>query len=151
MFNHTCSLHTCVCAGSRRRRVHLTGFRWQGISSIPGGFSSALFRSGSVPVSLSDGDLLIGPCRSQRPGRRQEARAGQGGPGSKEIIEERIGPKDCLVDRRSSTPFPGRAGEKVKGAVLTTKPPPPLFVGQPGQVPTTPPPQSYPFPQETII
>ncbi len=22
-------------------------------------------------VSLSDGDLLIGPCRSQRPGRRQ--------------------------------------------------------------------------------
>ncbi len=30
--------------------------------------------------------------------------------------------------------------------------PPPLFLlGQPGQEPTTPPPQSYPFPQETII
>ncbi len=36
--NHTCSLHTCVCAGSRRVRVHLSGFRWQGISSTPGGF-----------------------------------------------------------------------------------------------------------------
>jgi hypothetical protein len=24
--NHTCSLHTCVCAGSRRVRVRLSGF-----------------------------------------------------------------------------------------------------------------------------
>ncbi len=30
--NHTCSLHTCVCPRSR------SGFRWQGISSPPGGF-----------------------------------------------------------------------------------------------------------------
>jgi hypothetical protein len=35
--NHTCSLHTCVCAGSRRVRIRLSGFRWQGISSTPGG------------------------------------------------------------------------------------------------------------------
>ncbi len=36
--NHTCSLHTCVCAGSRRVRVRLNGFQRQGISSTPGGF-----------------------------------------------------------------------------------------------------------------
>ncbi len=36
--NHTCSLHTCVCAGSHRVHVHLSGFRRQGISSTPGGF-----------------------------------------------------------------------------------------------------------------
>ncbi len=36
--NHTCSLHTCVCAGSHRVRVRLSGFRRQGISSTPGGF-----------------------------------------------------------------------------------------------------------------
>ncbi len=36
--NHTCSLHTCVCAGSRGVRVRLSGFRRQGISSTPGGF-----------------------------------------------------------------------------------------------------------------
>ncbi len=36
--NHTCSLHTCVCAGSRRVRVRLSGFRRQGISLTPGGF-----------------------------------------------------------------------------------------------------------------
>ncbi len=49
MFNHTCSLHTCVCTGSRRRRVRLSGFPRQGISSATGGFSSTLFRSRSVP------------------------------------------------------------------------------------------------------
>ena len=37
VFNHTCSLHTCVCAGSRRVRVRLSGFQRQGISSTPGG------------------------------------------------------------------------------------------------------------------
>jgi hypothetical protein len=36
--NHTCSIHTCVCAGSRRVGVRLSGFRRQGISSTPGGF-----------------------------------------------------------------------------------------------------------------
>jgi hypothetical protein len=36
--NNTCSLHTCVCAGLRRVRVRLSGFRRQGISSAPGGF-----------------------------------------------------------------------------------------------------------------
>ena len=35
--NHTCSLHTCVCAGLRRVRVRLSGLRRQGISSTPGG------------------------------------------------------------------------------------------------------------------
>ena len=36
--NHTCWLHTCVCAGSRRVRIRLSGFQRQGISSTPGGF-----------------------------------------------------------------------------------------------------------------
>jgi hypothetical protein len=36
--NHTCLLHTYVCAGSRRVRIRLGGFRRQGISSTPGGF-----------------------------------------------------------------------------------------------------------------
>ncbi len=51
--NHTCSLHTCVCAGSRRVRVRLSGlingrnqFKLLGVSS------SAPFRSGSVPNML---------------------------------------------------------------------------------------------------
>ncbi len=35
--NHTCSLHTCVCAGSRRMHICPSGFRRQGISST-GGF-----------------------------------------------------------------------------------------------------------------
>ncbi len=52
VFNHTCSFHICVCAGSRRRHVRLSGFRRQGISSAAGGFSSALFQSGSVPNNL---------------------------------------------------------------------------------------------------
>ncbi len=49
VFNHTCSLHTCVCARSRRRRVRLSGFRRQGIASLLGVSQVALFRSGSVP------------------------------------------------------------------------------------------------------
>ncbi len=44
--NHTCSLHTCVCAGSRRVRVRLSGFRRQGISSTPGGFLKCPFPVG---------------------------------------------------------------------------------------------------------
>ena len=47
--NHTCSLHTCVCAGSRRRRVCLSGFRRKGIASLLGVSQVTLFRSGSVP------------------------------------------------------------------------------------------------------
>ncbi len=38
VFNHTCSLHTWVCAGLRREHVRLSGFPRQGISSTPGGF-----------------------------------------------------------------------------------------------------------------
>ncbi len=60
MFNHTCSLHTCVCAGSRRRRVRLSGFRRQGISSAAGGFSSTLFRSWSVPNRISSENKKFG-------------------------------------------------------------------------------------------
>jgi hypothetical protein len=41
--NHTCSLHTCVCSGSRRVRVRLSGFRRQGISSTSGGFLKCPF------------------------------------------------------------------------------------------------------------
>ncbi len=49
VFNHTCSLHTCVCAWSRRRRVRLSGFLQQGIASLLGVSQVTLFRSGSVP------------------------------------------------------------------------------------------------------
>ncbi len=49
MFNHTCSLHTCVCAGSRRRRVCLSSFPRKGIASLLGVSQVTLFRSGSVP------------------------------------------------------------------------------------------------------
>ncbi len=45
--NHTCSLHTCVCAGSRRVHIRLSGFRRQGISSTPGGFLKCL-----IPVRV---------------------------------------------------------------------------------------------------
>ncbi len=47
--NHTCSLHTCVCAGSRRRRVRLSGFQRQGIGSLLWISQVTLFWSGSVP------------------------------------------------------------------------------------------------------
>jgi hypothetical protein len=44
-------------------------------------------------VSLSDGDLLIGPCRLQRPRMTTRDETGQGGPGTKGIIrEEEPGP-----------------------------------------------------------
>jgi hypothetical protein len=36
--NHTCSLHTCVCAGSCRVRVRLSGFRRQESVQLLGGF-----------------------------------------------------------------------------------------------------------------
>ncbi len=49
VFNHTCSLHSCVCAGSRRRRIRLSGFRRQGIATLLRVSQVALFRSGSVP------------------------------------------------------------------------------------------------------
>ncbi len=49
--NHTCSLHTCVCAGSRRVRICLSGFRRQESVHLLGVSSSALFQSGSVPNS----------------------------------------------------------------------------------------------------
>ncbi len=62
VFNHAWSLHTWVCAGSRREHIRISGFRRQGISSTPGGFLKCpilvwvcaehqvtLFRSGSVP------------------------------------------------------------------------------------------------------
>ncbi len=49
VFNHTCSLHTCVCDVSHWRRVRLSGFRQQGIASLLGVSQVALFRSGSVP------------------------------------------------------------------------------------------------------
>ncbi len=49
--SHTCSLHTCVCAGSHR--VHTPKWLNQRQESVQllGVFSSAPFRSGSVPNS----------------------------------------------------------------------------------------------------
>jgi hypothetical protein len=49
VFNHTCSLHTWVCAGSRRRRLRLSGFQRKGIASLLGVSQVTLFQSGSVP------------------------------------------------------------------------------------------------------
>ncbi len=57
-------------------------------------------------VSLSDGDLRIGPCRLQRLGQRQEAGTGQAGPGTRGIIKGEAGPKDCPVNTRVLNPFP---------------------------------------------
>jgi len=54
--NHTCSLHSCVCAGSRRERVRLSGFRRQGISSTPGGFLKCPI---PVRVCAEQGEILI--------------------------------------------------------------------------------------------
>jgi hypothetical protein len=51
--NHTCSLHTCVCAGSLRVRVRLSGFRRQGISSTPGGLLKC-----PIPVQVCAEQLL---------------------------------------------------------------------------------------------
>ncbi len=53
VFNHTCSLHTCVCAGSRSRRVRLSGFRQKGIASQLGVSQVTLSRPGSVPNNCS--------------------------------------------------------------------------------------------------
>jgi hypothetical protein len=56
VFNHTCSLHTCVCAGSRRRRVRLVAFDGResvqllGVSQVP--YSGpGLCRTHTNPVS----------------------------------------------------------------------------------------------------
>ncbi len=50
--------------------------------------------------------LLIGPCRLQRLGRRQETRIGQGGPGTRGIIrKEEPGPRECPVNTRVLNPF----------------------------------------------
>ncbi len=51
--NHTFLLHTCVCAGWRRVRIRLSGFRRQGISSTPGGFLKC-----PIPVRVCAEHLL---------------------------------------------------------------------------------------------
>ncbi len=61
---HTCSLHTCVCAGSRRERVRLSGFRWQGISSTPGGFLKC-----PIPVRVcAEHNLFMEQFTESQPG-----------------------------------------------------------------------------------
>jgi hypothetical protein len=97
-------------------------------------------------VSLSDGDLLIGPCRSQRPGQRQEARTGQGGPGTRGIIKEEPGPKECPVNTRVPNPF-FQEGQ-VRRYRVQTPPPLPPPSGQPGQRPTTPLHRATPSPRK---
>jgi hypothetical protein len=57
-------------------------------------------------VSLSDGDLLIGPCRLQRPRTTTRDETGQGDPGTKGIIrEEEPGPRTCSVNAKVLNPF----------------------------------------------
>ncbi len=86
------------------------------------------------------------PCRLQRLGQRQEARTGQGGPGTRGIIrEEEPGPKECPVNTRVLNPFPGKAGERVQGATPSTPSSP---SGQPGQGPTTPLHRATPSPRK---
>jgi hypothetical protein len=56
-------------------------------------YSAPVWKCTDMCVSLSDGDLLIGPCRLQRPRTTTRDETGQGGPGTKAIIrEEEPGP-----------------------------------------------------------
>ncbi len=57
VFNHTCSLHTCVCAGSRRRRVRLVAF--------DGGncFTAGGFPSNPIPVRVCAKQTLYNSTR----------------------------------------------------------------------------------------
>ncbi len=91
-----------------------------------------------MTVSLSDGDLWIGPCRLQRLGQRQEARTGQGGPGTREITKEEPGPRECPVNTRVLNPFPWKGRWEGTGCNPLHHSPPPPPSGQPGQEPTTP-------------
>ncbi len=59
VFNHTCSLHTCVCAGSRRRRIRLSGFQPKGIASLLGVSQVTLFQFGSVPNKPNQKNLIL--------------------------------------------------------------------------------------------
>ncbi len=64
------------------------------------------FQPWKLAVSLSDGDLLIGPCRLQRPRTMTRDETGQGGPGTKGIIrEEEPGPGTCSVNAKVLNPF----------------------------------------------
>jgi hypothetical protein len=63
--NHTCLLHTCVCAGLRRVRLRLSGLRWQESVQLLGVSSSALFRSGSVPNNQNSNRSAHGPTREE--------------------------------------------------------------------------------------
>ncbi len=98
-----------------------------------------------IVVSLSDGDLLIGPCRSQRLGQRQEARTGQGGPGTKGIIKEEPGLKECPVNTRVPNPF-FQEGQ-VRRYRLQPPPPLPPLQGSLGRDPL-PPSTELPLPPE---
>ncbi|MFN9980620.1 MAG: hypothetical protein ACK53Y_11920, partial [bacterium] len=59
MRNKGCVQPHLFAAYLHRRRVRLSGFRRQGISSAAGGFSSTLFRSGSVPNNCSKHYIIV--------------------------------------------------------------------------------------------
>jgi hypothetical protein len=98
--NKPCSVH---CVGNFSPAVGARNQVGIGLSYWPASLCSLTTQSQTwflelilrpiVGVSLSDGDLLIGPCRSQRLGRRQELAIGQAGPGTKGIIGKVPGPR----------------------------------------------------------
>ena len=109
--------HVLLAKGDRRGQTRINGgSNWTGKKpGFRGGFSRPdlcfltqrhAYSKRMDSVSLSDGDFLIGPCRSQRLGRRQELAIGQAGPGTKGIIGKVPGPRVHPVDTRVFNPFP---------------------------------------------
>ncbi len=91
--------------------------------------------------------MLIGPCRLQRPRMTTRDETGQGGPGTKGIIREKEpGPGTVQSIQRSSTLFPGKAGEKEQSATPLHPSPPPPLQGSLGRDPLPPSTEHTPSP-----
>jgi hypothetical protein len=99
-------------------------------------------------VSLSDGDLLIGPCRLQRPRTTARDQTGQGDPGTKGIIrKEEPGPRTCSVNARVLNPF-FQERQVTRSRVQPPSPLPPSPFRAAWAGTHYPPPQSIPLPQK---
>ncbi len=98
-------------------------------------------------VSLSDGDLLIGPCQLQRPMTTTRDENGTRGSRDQGNHQGRRSQDPGLVQymQRFSTLFPRKAGDKEQSATLF--PPPPPLQGSLGRDPL-PPSTELPLPQE---
>ncbi len=103
-------------------------------------------------VSLSDGDFLIGPCRSQRLGQRQEARTEQGGSRVQRNHQGEDRAQGLSSEYKGLQPF-SLERQVRKYRVQLSPPPlhlstPPSLSGQPGQEPTTPLHRATPSPRK---